>query len=272
MLKTNHDLTVCLISCGELTEKECLDAIEPFRGKVVFQEVRNTYPQIAALKKMTEQVETPYLVPLDADMLLYPDAFDRIRKSIDKFSHQENWHSILFPLFDTLTQKKIMALKVLRTSILKQIPFEESATPDVIHYKRLTEAGYISINKYLDKQPIGDHVVRGKHFCYHKYRDVYRTLRVHGREWDSGVFMGGRNLDEKAQKHYNYFLTQYLLTNNMDYLYCIAGMTDGILSDLSNTSKSLEEREYAVSTKHPIDAFTRWYFEQKVNMANSVMF
>lgn len=266
------EITFCLISCGELTEKECLAAIEPHRGKFILQEVRNTYPQIAALKKMTEQVETPYLVPLDADIVLYPDAFQRIRMAVDKYHHETDWHTILFNLFDTLTQKRILALKVLRTSILKQIPFEESATPDVIHYKRLTDAGYKSISKYLDKPPIGDHVVRGKHFCYNKYRDVYRTLRVYGREWDGGVFLGGTTLEEKAKKHYNYFISQYALTSNKDYLYCIAGMADGIMSDLENKSKSLAERTYAISTKYPIDAFTKWYIERLHQMVNSVMF
>jgi hypothetical protein len=263
-------LTVCLIGCGELTEKECRATLEQFRGYAVFQEVMYVYPQIAALKQMIEQVDTEYLVPVDMDMILYPDAFIRIRMAIDKYHHDPSWHSILFSLFDTLTQKKILALKVLRTSILKQIPFEESTTPDVIHHQRLTKAGYGTISKYLDKPPIGDHIVRGKHFCYYKYRDVYRTLRVYEREWDAGVFLGGHTLEEKAKKHYNYFMSQYLLTDNMDYLYCIAGMTDGILSDLENKSKSLEERRYAVSTKYPIDVFTRWYLEKLTQMVNSV--
>jgi hypothetical protein len=266
------DITFCLISCGELTEKECLNAIQPHRGKFVFQEVRDTFPQIAALKKMVDQVETPYLVPLDSDIVLYPDAWDRIRFAVDKHHHDPTWHTILFPLFDTLTQKKILALKVLRTSILKQIPFEESATPDVLHYKRLTDAGYVSINRYLDKQPIGDHIVKGKHFCYHKYRDVYRTLRVHGWEWDSGVFMGGNTLLEKAEKHFAYFLSQYLFTENRDYLYCICGMLDGITSPLENTSKTLADTNYRICEDYPIHEFVTWHMDTLRQVINSVMF
>lgn len=262
-------LTVCLIGCGEYTEKECRAALEQFRGYANFQEVMYVYPQIAALKQMTDQVETDYLIPLDMDIILYPDAFQRIRMAVDKFSHDQNWHSILFPLFDTLTQKKILALKVLRTSILKQIPFEESATPDVLHYERLKNAGYVAITKYLDKPPIGDHVVKGKYFCYHKYRDVYRTLRVYGREWDSGVFLGGNTLEEKANKHYSYFMSQYILTENEDYLYCIAGMADGIISDLENKSKSLAEKDVP---EYPLDVFTRWYLDRQMQIINSVMF
>ena len=253
------DVTFCLMTCGELTENDCLNAIAPWRDRIILQEVRNVFPQINALKQMVDQVETPYLVPLDADIILRPDAYERIRMAIDKYAYQMNWHSILFPLYDTLTQQKILALKVLRTNIAKQIPFEESATPDVIHYRRLTDAGYISINRYLEKDFIGDHTVKGAHFCYHKYRDVYQTLKCHGWEWDNGVFFGGRTLEEKAKKHYDYFLTQYLLQDNEDYLYCIAGMLDGILTEAKNKSKSLEPGQYTVKKEFAIDEFLQWY-------------
>ena len=46
------DITVCLMTCGEETESECLKAIEHWRDKVEFQEVRNVTPQIKALNQM----------------------------------------------------------------------------------------------------------------------------------------------------------------------------------------------------------------------------
>ena len=179
------DLTFCLITCGEETESECLAAIKPFRDKIVFQEVRNVFPQITALNQMLDQVTTPYLIPLDSDMILDENAYERIRMAIDKFSHDLNWHSLLFKLWDTLTEQEILALKILRTSIVKQYPFVDSPTPDVLHYKELTEAGYTCIDRYLTKSPIGKHVVRGPHFCYNKYRDVYMTLRRYKQAWDN---------------------------------------------------------------------------------------
>lgn len=253
------NITFCLMTCGELTEPDCLKAIEPFRDKIVYQEVRNVFPQIKALNQMVEQVETEYLIPLDADMVLYADAWDRIKRAVDKYHHDKTWHTILFPLFDTLTQRKILALKILRVDILKRIRFNEGATPDVEHYKRLTENGWKCIDRYISTEPIGDHVVKGKRFCYHKYRDVYMTYRVHGWEWDGGVFLGGETLLERSKKHFDYFLHKYIIDGDEDCLSCIAGMVDGLTADLENKSKSLEPGEYRVQNQFAIDEYIRWY-------------
>lgn len=263
-----HDLTLCLITCGEPTESRCLAAVRPHRHAFVLQEVRHVYPQIAALKQMVAHVRTPFLVPLDADMILYPDALPRIRAAIDKHQNDPTWHSILFRLYDTLTERPILALKILRSEALHRVPFEESATPDISHFRRLTAAGYRCIDEYLSEPPIGDHVVEGPHFCYHKYRDVYQTLRVHGYEWDPGVFMGGKTLDERAQAHYNFFLAKYLLTDNEDYLHCIGGMADGLMEPILNVSKSLQLQDLPTN---PLDRFTRWYLPREMARAQLAM-
>lgn len=266
------EITVCLMTCGEETESECLKAIEHWRDKVEFQEVRNVTPQIKALNQMLLQTNTEFLIPLDADMVLNHDAYDRICRAIDKFRHDANWHSILFKLWDTLTEKEILALKILRTQIMKVHLFNESATPDVEHFHRLTGLGYSCIDSLLVKNPIGKHIVRGKHFCYHKYRDVYMTLRVHGYEWDSGVFVGGETVLEKSKAHFDFFLSKYIETNNTDYLWCIAGMTDGLVSDLENRSKSLSDTEYKYKEIEILDAYWAWYSHRYNQIASMPVF
>lgn len=256
------NITICLMTCGEETEKECLSAINHWRDKVEFIEVRNVFPQIKALNLMLMQCDTEYLIPLDSDMLLNYDAYDRICRAIDKFSHDSNWHSILFKLWDTLTEREILALKILRTKIIKNNIFNESATPDVEHFARLTSLGYKCIDQLLVKNPIGKHVVRGKKFCYSKYRDVYQTLRVYGWEWDSGAFMGGQTVLEKSKNHFDYFLKKYIQTKNNDYLWCIAGMTDGLISNLENKSKNLGDVKYKFKENEILDNYFAWYFYQ----------
>lgn len=253
-------ITFCLMTCGEKTERECLAAIKPFRDRIVFQEVRNVCPQITALNMMLDQVQTDFLVPLDADMVLNKDAFTRISAAIDFHYHDPNWHSILFKLHDTLTQADILALKVLRTSIVKQVPFKDSPTPDVEHYSTLTSMGYTCIERYLNKPPIGRHIVRGAHFCYHKYLDVYRTLRTYQREWDRAVFKGGATLLEKSKCHYDYFLYRWLTTGNQDYLWCIAGMSDGLNGEFKKTSKSLAEQPITTADK-AVESYLDWYHD-----------
>jgi hypothetical protein len=247
------------MTCGEKTEKRCLAAIAPFRDKIEFREVRNVTPQIKALNLMLQSASTPYLVPLDSDMILDADAFERINRAIDKYSHDPNWHSILFPLWDTLTEQRILALKILRTEIMRSYPFIDSPTPDVEHFCRLTDAGYSCIQNYLSRPTIGKHVVKGKFFCYHKYRDVYMTLRKHDREWDQGVFKGGTTIYEKSKAHFDYFLYKHVITDDPDYLYCIAGMVDGITSPLEEKSKSLQRRPMRIKKALAIDEYVRWY-------------
>jgi hypothetical protein len=257
-------ITFCLMTCGEQTEKDCIRAIQSFRDRIDFFEVRNVYPQITALNYMIDGVWTEYFVALDADMILNPDAFSRICEAIEKHQSDDTWHTILFPLYDTLTDRRILSLKVMRSRIMKKFPFAESATPDVEHHSRLEKAGYRSITDYLDTDPIGKHVVVGHHFCYHKYRDVYLTYRSHGKVWDAGVFLGGNNLKELSKNHFDFFFYRWAMTGNWDYLSCIAGMVDGLTSNELHHSKSLKPNDYRVSIgKSPFD-YIEWYEKQSV--------
>jgi hypothetical protein len=249
------------MTCGEETEQLCLNSIAHFKDEIIFQEVRNVYPQIKALNEMLSKTKTDYLVPLDADFILSKDAHNRICEAIRINEGDNNWHSILFSLFDTFTEKKIFALKVLRMSIIKNFPFIESATPDVEHFGRLQENGYSAIN-YFDQEPIGTHNVVGPKFCYHKYKDVYRTLRIYQKCWDSNVFMGGETILEKSKNHFDFFQYKWIMTGNKDYLYAIAGMIEGLTSSLENKSKSLDE-EMVVRFDLAIDSYMTWYYQQQ---------
>lgn len=253
------DITLCVTSCGELTEKKCLKAIQAFRHKVDLVRIRNVYPQVKANNLMIESVKTEYFIPLDSDILLKRDAWSRISAALEAHRADLTWHSILFPLWDTLTQRRILALKLMRTEVMKENPFTESATPDVEHYGRLKSLGYVCIDQYLNERCIGNHVVKGKVFCYYKYRDVYQTYRSHGWEWDSGAFMGGNTLAERAKQHFNYFLSRWVMTKKRDYLWCIAGMMDGIFSPVEHKSKDLKDKTCKISAKAAVPIFMDWY-------------
>jgi len=260
---SNPTITMCLMTCGEKTEKQCLAAIEPFRDEIEFFEVRNIYPQLKALNQMIDQCNTKWLIPLDSDIILDPDAYNRIKNAINRHWLNPDWHSILFSLWDTLTEEKILALKILRTDVMKKHMFREVATPDIEHYQRLTQEGYTCIDQYIRQKPIGKHVVKGKKFCYHKYRDVYMTLRVHDWAWDEGAFKGGYDLRSRAKSHFNYFFYKWLFTGKEDYIYCLIGILDGLLSPLENKSKSLEKTEFRFKPEDVYHHFFNWYMESE---------
>ena len=154
-----------------------------------------------------------------------------------------------------------MALKIIRSKIAKENLFSETATPDVEHYRRLTTNGFSCIHDYLKQKPIGKHIVRGHHFCYNKYKDVYQTYRSNNFEWDEGVFMGGNDLRTRAKAHFDYFVLRWLTTENIDYLSCIAGLIDGVTSPLSNRSKDLSKKEYLIPNEKAIGKFLDWWMK-----------
>jgi hypothetical protein len=264
-------ITFVLISCGELTEERCLKAIQPFREEIEFIEIRNEHPQVVALNKMIAAVKTDYFIELDADMILYEDAWPRIMNAWRKHHRNLDWHSLLFNLWDTLTERKILSLKLMRTAVMKANPFAEGNTPDVEHYHRLTVQGYTCIHDYLKLRPIGEHVVTGRHFCYFKYRDLYQTYRFHNFEWDSGAFLGGSDLRERAKAHFDFFVRKWTTSGNDDYLDCIAGMMDGILSPLEPISKNLS-REATIKREEGVDRFMDWYLADLIPYAMGSVF
>lgn len=238
------NFTFCLMTCDEVTEVDCIKAVsgELANGSICYQEVRNVTPAYRALNQMITQCNTHYLVPLDADMVLYPGFLERILRVVRCGS---DWHSALFPLWDTLTKEKIYALKVFNMDTMGQILYKDDRCPDILHYNDMTAAKLRSIDLYHES-PIGDHVVRGPFFCYAKYRDLYMVHRTHPQSIMEHYFKGGSDIKQRALNHYNFFDSQLEETGNQDYEYCIAGMVDGLTSPLDYGSKDLSDRNMRV--------------------------
>jgi hypothetical protein len=247
----------CLQSCGEETLKNCVEAFYAEPGeRAILHEIHNMTPASVVLNKMIEIcVDSTHFVPLDADFILYPGFLGRIHDAIGRA--KGNWHSILFPLWDTLTQEKIMALKVFRTDVIKDFPFKDLPCPDVQHYKDLGAAGYNAVN-LMSQKPIGDHVVRGGYFCYAKYRDLYNVLQAYPDTVLESHFKGGNTVKERAFKHFGFFMKRYCQTGNDDYLYCIAGMVEGLTMPRTGESKDLSDREMRVDVVDAKRLFSKW--------------
>jgi glycosyltransferase involved in cell wall biosynthesis len=251
------------MSCGELTESECIEATQHESARFLWNEVRNIHPASSALNTMIRECKTDYLIPLDADMILYPGFMDRVEKAIEEEKGMScPWHSILFPLWDTLTQEKIMALKVFKTYVVRATPYKDDPCPDIQHYQDLKQAGYYAVSR-MAEDPIGKHVVRGGFFCYAKYRDLYMVTRTHPNVILESHFKGGNDLITRANCHFKFFWDRYKETGNDDYLYCIAGMVEGLISPLNYKSKNLGNREMKVPISDATKLFYEWAGRKK---------
>lgn len=225
-------LTVVLISCDELTKP--LSKLSA--GNVLIKEINNVYPQIDALNAMIDCVDTEFFIELNADMILHDNWLERIKNKISSWTDQ---YSSIFNLWDTFTQEKILALKIFKTSIMKENRFRDVPTPDIEHYQRITKEYRLDIES-LKEVPIGYHVVKGQKYCYAKYKDVYKTLRTHQFAWDAGVFKGGSDVNSRSKNHAEFFEKRYYETGDCDYLAGMAGMMDGLTCELDGKSKSYE--------------------------------
>lgn len=226
------EVTMCLLSCGEDTESECLDAISEHRGEFVFHEIRNISPQSIALNQMIAQCNTPYLIPLDSDFLLYKGFWNRILTEIEKAKTDSKWHSILFSMWDTLTLKKVRSLKIFKTEVVKQYPYKDVRHPDRSHFLDLTQAGYHAIEEPLNQAPIGSHVVRGSKRCYSRYKDIYLCKRA--------ADLCYSDLWKSASEDADFFEKRYCETGNEDFLWCILGIYDGLTCKYVPESKASE--------------------------------
>lgn len=230
-------LTFCLMTCGEETEQECLAAVASHRNDFVFQEVRNLAPQTIALNTMIEQCQTEFLVPLDADFILYKDYWARMNTAIDQHKQNKNWHSILFPLWEELTQRKVRSIKIFRTAIVKKIPYQHVRHPDAFHFQELKSKGYYAVDLF-EQDSIGEHVIRGHERCYFKFKDWFLCLRK---------VKTKQEVHAKAKDFLTMFEKLYTKTQNDDYLYCIAGLYDGFTDQTGlNTSKNAFEKNMRI--------------------------
>ncbi len=155
-----------------------------------------------------------------------------------------------------------MALKVFKTYVVKSIPYKDDPCPDIQHYKDLTAAGYTTVD-LMHEEPIGDHVVRGNFFCYAKYRDLYTVLRTYPRNVLESHFKGGTDIRSRAYNHFRFFKSRHDETGNDDYLYCIAGMAEGLTCPLTHKSKDLNDTEMRVPVGEGTGKLLAWYSRQK---------
>jgi hypothetical protein len=84
-------------------------------------------------------------------------------------------------------------------------------------------------------------------------------------------FPGRSDLRERAKAHFDFFVRKWTTSGNDDYLDCIAGMMDGILSPLEPISKNLS-REATIKREEGVDRFMDWYLADLIPYAMGSVF
>lgn len=133
----NRDITAVVLTIGEATLSDSLASLQ----RQTFQladviVVRDIHPFPAAMNHGVAQVNTPFLLQCDADMILHPDCVETLISAMD----EQTGVSIAYLQDDLLGE--IQAVKLYRTECLRKAPFENRIATDSDGIEKIVRQNY----------------------------------------------------------------------------------------------------------------------------------
>jgi glycosyltransferase involved in cell wall biosynthesis len=140
IFKPANDVTAVVLSTGEPTTQEAIDSLHrqtiPVRDVIV---VRDVAPFHKALNVGAAQVETPFFVQVDADMILDPHSVAALR-----WSMRRRVGIVVGHLRDALIEQ-VVGVKLFRTACFKATSFQDTISPDTDFVDDMARAGWKTI-------------------------------------------------------------------------------------------------------------------------------
>ena len=176
-------LTAVLVTCAGPTRLAAKRALEQQTLGHTSAIVANVTPMDRAFQAMIDAVATPYFVQVDEDMILHPDALQRML-AVMEHADVRTWQ-IAFPLFDSHLQRLILGCKIYRTDVARQYPYRSSPSCEVDQYRRAEKDGYAVIRMPLtDDWVVGSHEVPpDPRVTFERYLRLARKCRARGTRW-----------------------------------------------------------------------------------------
>ncbi len=151
-------IDACIRSVGEPQLDRCLFSV---RGQRVFfshiHHVEGIVPESEALRALVSQVSSPWMMLIDGDMILHPNAVEEalhwIRLEPDAVEFQ-------FGLYDPFLRKVINSCRVSRTDIIRDCTIKDWLGNDLSIVRQIEEKGY-KIMRFWKGAP---QIVIGTHF------------------------------------------------------------------------------------------------------------
>lgn len=119
-------VTVFVTTIGAPTFEACRTALE--NQPCIVDVIANVTPWAAAQNEMLRRCRTELFIQVDEDMILYPDAVERLVALID--SQAPNVVMACAPLYDEDLEMPIYGIKIYRHALIKDIPFEKHINGD----------------------------------------------------------------------------------------------------------------------------------------------
>lgn len=187
-----NDVTAVVLSLGEATTD---DAIASLTRQTILPRhtiiVRDIVPFHKALNSGVAQVETPFFVQVDADMILDRHCIATLRRNVCS-----DVGIVVGHLRDSLIEQ-VVGIKLFRTECFNFVRFRDSVSPDTDFVNDIARAGWKTIyvqqktesGKFSGSPTVGEHrrdysinytylkfLAEG---CRYRYRDTFGGFRGH---------------------------------------------------------------------------------------------
>jgi len=213
------EVTAFVLTVGEPTTLECIVALERQTHRVKIERIENVAPMDRALQAIIDRCTTKYFIQVDADMILYPDAVQRLHRFIE--SQPANVYQALIALHDEHLDRDIIGVRIVRHEVAKKYPFCAVQGCETDQMKRAAADGFTTVAR------IGNGIgVAGVHkqtvspqACYERYRTLFRRSRK-----DEGI--------EWVQPYAADFLKRLIEKPNETNLYVFLGAVAGMIVPL----------------------------------------
>jgi len=172
-------------------------------------------PMSAAFQQMIDRCRTPFYVQVDEDMILFPEAIERLQIMLEQSA--PDTAIICAPLWDCDVQRPIQGLKIYRHEIVKQFPYRDLMICEIDQLRRIEAAGYKVVQLPVDgPHCLGEH---GKHYTPESiFKRWQRSFQKH--------LQKGRM--PWVAPYPQWLLDRYVETRDPRHLYALLGAIAGI--------------------------------------------
>jgi hypothetical protein len=170
------DVTVFIISTGEETAKDCLEALNNQDCSFKIEHIEDVYPMNAAFQEMPNRSKTPFFVQVDADMILHPFA---VRTLYEAIKNSAIFSQIAFGQLYEEGFGVGGSVRIWKKQLFKIFKFNDCRTVDRNLYQRIRLLG---IRRKNVKKVLGIHRPRHSNFSdYLKTKSDIEKWRFLGR-------------------------------------------------------------------------------------------
>jgi len=135
----------------------------------------------AAFQAMLDQCETPYYVQVDEDMLLYPDAIQRLHDELR--GAPDDIAFVVGYLHDVHLEQPVQGVKIFRHAIVRRYPFADVQSCELDQVDRLRADGFAYRVLPAGTERSADdtefpYAIVGLHGATHSPRSIYERFRT----------------------------------------------------------------------------------------------